>query len=329
MRRSLGAIGVVGICTLVVVAALTGGAATSRAGARTVSPFTITAGPSPAFYGKHIVYTISFTNASDHVLTQVQFQGDANVGTFSSATSGLCQADLLDGSNVVCKYPKMSPGAVVTDDLFYDTPPASSGAAAMSFTGVVLVNERANPKDPGSTSGFHPTGQNMDPLTTNLQAVNGNEAGDVLRGSNNTVATTDVDANLANLNKQSENLTVGGFASFLIASIKERSTPAGVCGTTTGVTPFLDTAALSVTGTFNGLVTLKMKWLRSYVPSFVNANRFRFCHDGVVLQNGCPNPVTVTNLPPNGCVTIPVFTATTIEATAYDDSNGNWSGGFS
>jgi hypothetical protein len=343
MRRGLWLLTVAAIALAGAVAVLIGGAATGQASARTIEGFTLTGGPDPATYAKNVSFTIHFRNASTQPLVHVTFSAKAtsvdgagaSAGTIALSTSspsqGSCSSDGAAQPVITCDYGKVLGGAVVDTTFVLVVPSQASAAVSLKFDADIndgyglSYNESGG--DPGQPSRKSPTPAS---LSVGLQTQNGDHSSDVLFGDSKNVATNGLNSLPGpTYNRQSESLAVTQTPGFLIASIAEVGKVAGVCDTAdTGVTPFLDTADLSLQGD-GGVLKITMSWLKSEAPKNLNKNNVWMCHQtptGVdILQNGCP-----TNgdpIPPQGCVDW-VFGRTSITGNVQSHSNGKWSGGL-
>ena len=307
-----------GLIVLVGLLAVLGGAATGRAGPRTINPFTVSASPSPAQLGRHVSFTIFFKNSSSQTITQAEYHGTATAGaTFDSYTSsrGACAANPSDPATVDCIFGHLESGAEVTATFRYNTPAPASGATSMQFSSALITNERGG--DPGRPSMFHPT---PNPIVVGLEAPSANKVADVFGVGGGSAATDPV----TSTNPTSTSLTTPATGAFEPIVIAEGATDPTVCGS--AATPVLDTSNVDAPGNFAAspltvVLDLKANAVGGPLSGVVG------CHNGFTLTLGCPAVI-----PAQGCLQnreriqneLGVFV---YRLTMLAPTNGKWGGG--
>ncbi len=317
MRRRH-AVVLTGLFVLLGIAIALGGAAVSQAGPRVIDPFTVTASPSPAQLGRHVAYTVAFTN-NGHTVNQATLTSTATAGaTFADYTTsrGTCAADPNNPASVTCTYGHLEAGAQVTTTLRFNTPPPASGATSMALDTALVINESGG--DPGSTSIFHPT---PNPTTVGLAPQNPDVINDVFGTAGGTAATDPVTAT----NTTSTALTTPATGAFETIGLSEGPAIPGTCGP--GTTQRLGTTTIDAPGTFSTtLLQVVYNMRAASVPGSIN--QIKGCHNGFTLPlTGCPAPI-----PPQGCLQsrTPVVNENGVlvyRLTMLAPTNGHWGGG--
>jgi uncharacterized repeat protein (TIGR01451 family) len=318
MRRRTAVI-LAGLAVLVSGLVLLGGAATSRAGQRTIDPFTVSASPSPAQLGKHVSFTIFFKNSSTQTLTQATYHGTASAGaTFDSYTAsrGTCAVNASDPATVDCNFGHLESGAEVTATFRYNTPAPATGATSMQFSSSLLINERGG--DPGRPSMFHPTG---DPIQVGLEQPSANKVADVFTTAGGSAATDPV----TRTNLTSTSLTTPGTGAFEPIVVSEGANDPTICGSS--ATPVLDTSTIDAPGTFSASPLAVVLDLNANAAS-VPLSSVVGCHNGFTLLLGCPAVI-----PAQGCLQSRARVRNEVGTIVYRltmlaPTNGKWGGGF-
>lgn len=295
-RFALGGVGLV--AALAAAIAFAGGASVGQAGPRVVDPFTLTAAPSPANYGKHVLFTISFTNSSKQTLVKASLRGTASsldengnpAGTMtydaslSTTSRGTCNLDPNNSLVVVCDYGNLESGAVVTSSFVYSLPAAASGVKTAKFDGTdgLTINEGgAGGCTPGAPCVFSPTPSSV---SVPVQAATADQASDVFGAAGGTLTTGIPSSTKTVVNPTGTIVNVPGGPP-TPASILEGLTDATVCGN--GATPLAGmVTALTVSGFFpGGGLGVSLDLLASELPAQATYNKLVLCHDGAVVPS--------------------------------------------
>ena len=306
------------LCSAGALLALFGGAETGHAGPRAISPFTLTAAPSPAQLGQHVTFTMFFRNASKQTITHANSVGTATDGAlFDSytASQGTCAVSPTDPATVECDFGQLPKGTEVTATFRYTTPPPESGAQSVEYSTTLFINEGKG--DPGSPSIFFPT---PNPIEVALEPPNVDKVIDVFGVNGGSAATDPVtDTNLTSMS-----LTTPATGAFQLATIVDGPNDPTVCGS--GTTSVLDATSIDAPGIFTPFLTAVLDLNKSEVKKPLQ--KVVGCHDGHTLPLGCPDVI-----PSFGCLASRVETENELGVNVYrltmlGPSNGKWGGGF-
>jgi hypothetical protein len=297
---------------------LLGSAGEGRASARTIDPFTLTAAPNPANFGKKVVFTIDFVNASNQTIAHAAFHGVANgvvayLPDFSTTSTGTCAVDPTNALAVNCDYGNLESGAHVTTTFTYSLP-ASGASAGFDATNGLIINEGGGGGGctPGQQCDFSP-----DPPTVSvpLQAATENQTSDVLKpvGGDRVITTGLPTAATAAAAKASRSakpgpvtftnptgmtLNIPSTGLPIPASILEGLDNTGACGG--GVTqPVTSATEMTAPGDFSATpIVGAFSVLAKSLPNGVQGSGLKFCHNDAPVALCQPPPAPI---PANGC----------------------------
>jgi hypothetical protein len=291
---------------------LLGSAGEGRATARMIDPFTLTAAPNPANFGRRVAFTIDFANASAQTLVHASFHGTATgavayLPDYSTTSRGTCQADPAGSLSVTCDYGNLESGAHVTTTFVFSLPLMGDETASVSFdaTNGLTINEGgAGGCTPGQQCQFSP-----DPATISVpvRAESVNQVSDVFKPTGGgrtittglpTAATASSAAARANAklpatttytNPTGMTMTIPSTGVTVAASILEGLDNTGVCGS--GVTqPATVATEMTVPGDYSAdPLAVVFYALDKALPNGVQGKSLKFCHNGSVVP---PCPLT-------------------------------------
>jgi hypothetical protein len=342
MRRRTAVI-LAGLVMLVSGAAALGGAGVGQAGPRLIDPFTLSVAPSPGNYGRHVVFTIDFVNASNQTLVHAHFHGTASTlnanglpagtptydPTLSTTSRGTCGADPSDPLSVTCDYSNLESGADVRSTFVYVMPAATSGAATARFDGTngLTLDEGGGGGGgctPGQQCTFSPTPSSV---TVGVQAASADQASDVFGTQGGTLTTglptaggsspavnTKSPAATTFTNPTGTLITIPTSPNVVPASILEGVVDPNVCGS--GATPVLVASTVTVPGDWSpNRLGVALDVLAKALPQNANYNNLKLCHNGAVV------PATKSKFKNSDGDWV-------FRLSGLFDSNGNVGGGF-